>query len=55
MIKLPRTYGPPGHYLRQSRTLPANDEELAAQPTQPATLDQLQTLLEEFVSDYNIR
>ena len=47
----------PSHHLRQDRTLPTDDESLAtpAQPDQPATIAQLQALLDNFVAIYNTR
>ena len=44
----------PPHHLRQGRAVPADDEEVAPRPDpQPATLAELQTLLEAFAEEYN--
>ena len=46
----------PPHHLRQGRTVPADHEEVAPrQPDQPATIAELQTLLDRFADDYNHR
>ena len=46
----------PPHHLRQGRALPTDHEEVAAaQPDQPSTIAELQTLLDPFVDEYNHR
>ena len=44
----------PPHHLRESRTVPTDPEEVAPRPSrQPATIAELQALLDQFVDEYN--
>ena len=46
----------PPHHLRQGRTLPTDHEEVAPRTArQPATIAELQALLDDFVDEYNHR